>query len=148
MVPAIDAGPVLVRGEVLVCSHDDLARLSARKREEAFRVLPLLLDRLEAGAPGEAQRGAGCYHSAADRRRWTVIERPHELEVHELEHRLRSFGWLDVRIGKRLEPVTAIGARPGPGRLRLQLADGVRHVTALASHPVMPYRVARRLAGR
>lgn len=148
MVEEVDAGPVLVEGAVPIGPSDTVADVTRRKWAAAAAALPEVLDLVLDDAPGRPQEGETTFRTRRHRLRLTVVDDPTAVTVEDFEHRLRSFGWLDTRIGGRLEPVTAVSPRWRPWSPAIELADGRRFVTRLASHPAAPYRLVRSLVRR
>lgn len=147
MVPEVDAGPILLQGAVPICERDHLDEVLERKWAATVPMFERLLDVLASATPGTPQAGARSVHRAADCRRLTTVPDPRAITADELERRVRCFRWVDVGVGARMEPVTGLSDRPAPGRLALRTADRTLYATRLATHPIVPYRMARRAAG-
>jgi folate-dependent phosphoribosylglycinamide formyltransferase PurN len=140
----IDRGPVLVQDRIPVRPGDTPSRFHREKTRLAARDAKRVLDLMAARSTGTPQRESGSYFSAADRRRICTIDDPTQLSSEEIQHRLRCFEILSLRIGGRLCEVTEL--TNATSRQSFTTEDGV----TLAPHrmlwlPPWLYRLYSRL---
>ena len=149
MTPAIDAGPVLVAGEVPTADRASTADLDLAKASAASGHLRDVLRMMAERAPGVPQTGPAGYRSEADAQAIMRIDRPGDLSSDELHRRLRAFGLLRIAIDGESHPVTRLDAvaagRVADAPLSFRTADGVVMATRLRYLPPVIYRVARPL---
>ena len=149
MTPAIDAGPVLVAGEVPTADRASTADLDLAKASAASGHLRDVLRMMVERAPGVPQTGPAGYRSEADAQAIMRIDRPGDLSSDELHRRLRAFGLLRIAIDGEWLPVTRLDAvaagRVADAPLSFRTADGVVMATRLRYLPPVIYRVARPL---
>jgi hypothetical protein len=146
----IDAGAVLVRGEIPVVTGASTRGLEAAKTAVASASLPLVLDALVSGLEGTPQDGQPGYYGQRELERVLTIRDPRQVTWVELERRLRAFERLTLGLPAGALDVTRVNRcrAGGKGRaLQFVTADGVTGKADRVRHlPYSLYRTAR-LAG-
>jgi hypothetical protein len=134
--PGIDAGAVLIQARLALPEGATRRAVEAGKTREAARRLPELLDRMVAREPGTPQAGAGSYFGIAEWRGIRAVDDAAKLDYEELQHRLRCFDVLRIRIGANTHDVTRLRRvrRAGPRSFRTR--DGV--LVAVARYNYLP----------
>lgn len=144
----IDSGPIIHRHSLPIPPDAGPASLARLKWQAAQRDVPTVLEAVLSGTfepvPSEEK---GAYFSAKDAEAVRVIDDPSALTAAELQHRLRSFGSLKIRLAGARLPVTSL-RRAGSGRRfgDFVTADGVTlYPDRLRFLPAWLYRAARGL---
>jgi len=135
MVPAIDEGPIVLQGSVLVEPGVGARRHEYRKTLLAAASIPTVLSRLVAGEPPVAQQGAGTYYSGAAAEAITTVDHPPDHTAEELQRRLLAFEALSIAIDGRVVPVTGLRrSRRSGAPLSFGTSDGIRLQPSRLAH--------------
>lgn len=144
---AIDAGAVIVSGEIPVTANATAREVESTKTRAAIEALSRVLDALVDGEPGTPQSGVREYYGIREGREIRLVPDPAQITWEELALRLRAFG--TVRLGLHVGVVEVTRVRPATARSdrgrsfvtadgRAGEADRFRHV------PYALYRAAAR----
>lgn len=147
MTARFDRGPILLQGALPVTPNQRAWDLDVGKATIAANEIPRVLQMAADGDPGKPQQGKSSYFSYKDLLNITKIPDPSILSLGELEHRLRAFECLRIRIGDRWRSVTAVQAIPEhggrTGRFSFRTSDGVLLKPVRFQH--LPYALHRTL---
>jgi methionyl-tRNA formyltransferase len=123
---AIDEGPILDQGTVPIENHPIL-RLQYEKTRLAAQRMEKVIRAAAEGNPGTPQEGDSRYYRKRDLDAMTRIDEPSSIEWAELQHRLRSFGRLRLRLnGKQYVVTKLVRVKPGTTRkYTFVTADGI-----------------------
>lgn len=95
---SLDTGPVLAAGEVEILRTDTKNSLELAKTTLAITQLPTLLTAIVELRLGLEQTHTDRYLHSRDAKKLCVIEHGHHISLHELNHRIRAFGSVRLRL--------------------------------------------------
>ncbi len=128
MTPELDAGNILIQGEIKIKSNDCTHDLEQKMVKHAGKKMTRLLSMIENISPGSKQCGKGGYFSKADRNNITRLASPESLPAKQLVSLCRAFGDINIKLVGRWFRIKRI-ERAKPSRshadcLYFSAADG------------------------